>query len=317
MGAALLAAGPTAYAQEAPPQEARAQTVPILAVRFPIAPPQDPPPAQTAPPDAQAASGRPVPSVDPRRDDIRMMESVLTQALQKGAQDLARQLKVSEPNSAFVTSTGRARGFVLDGYGMFFDVDVPGMKQSVVWSAQMLELAQQRDRLRQFLAENPNDSRARLAGAQLRQIERMMVGVPATPLPPSSNPTVSESARGIAVAQNLADTVNTTAPALPAAAAPPPAVAPAPDLRDPNELYTDSVKNALIDAMLRYSAFLKIGDNEWLTVAASDSDGPQIPGQLDDASRIIIRVKGSDLSAFQAGKLSREEVLKRVQVKEF
>jgi len=73
------------------------------------------------------------------------------------------------------------------------------------------------------------------------------------------------------------------------------AVAPVPELRDPNELYTDSVKNALIDAMLRYSSFLKIGENEWLTVAASDSDGPQIPGQLDDASRIVIRVKGSDL----------------------
>ena len=285
VAAALVAAGSTAQAQEAPlPQAAAPQAVQ---------------------PASLSAAARPAPAVDPRRDDIRMMESVLTQALQKGAQDLARQLKVSEPNSAFVTSTGRARGFALDGYGMFFDVDVPGMKQSVVWSAQMLELAQQRDQLRQFLAQNPTHPARRLAEANLRQTERMMMGV-AAPVPiPSPAPQVAPP--GVASALTVAETTSV----------PPAAAAPVPDLRDPNELYTDSVKNALIDAMLRYSAFLKIGDNEWLTVAASDSDGLQIPGQLDDASRIVIRVKGSDLSAFQLGKLSREEVLKRVEVKEF
>jgi hypothetical protein len=108
------------------------------------------------------------------------------------------------------------------------------------------------------------------------------------------------------------------APAASAAAAlpaiPPP---PATEVRDPNELYTQSVKNALIDAMLKYSAFLKIADNEWLTVAASDSDGPQVPGQLDDASRIVIRVKGRDLAAFQSSRITREEVLKRVEVREY
>jgi hypothetical protein len=289
MAAALVAAAPAAHAQEAPlPQAAR-------------------PEAEQPAPRSAPAVARPAPSVDARRDDIRMMESVLTQALQKGAQDLARQLKVSEPNSAFVTSTGRARGFALDGYGMFFDVDVPGMRQSVVWSAQMLELAQQRDQLRQFLAQNPTHPARRLAEANLRQIlERMMMGVPSVPVP-NTSPAVQAPPAGVAVATTVAESS-----LVPAAAA-----APVPDLRDPNELYTDSVKNALIDAMLRYSAFLKIGENEWLTVAASDSDGPQIAGQLDDASRIVIRVKGSDLSAFQTGKLSREEVLKRVEVKEF
>jgi len=87
--------------------------------------------------------------------------------------------------------------------------------------------------------------------------------------------------------------------------------------RDPNELYTESVKNALIEAMLKYSAFLKVGDGEWLTVAASDSEGPSIPGQIDDTTRIVIRVKGADLTAFQSGKLTREEVLKKVEVREY
>ena len=35
-----------------------------------------------------------------------------------------------------------------------------------------------------------------------------------------------------------------------------------------------------------------------------------------DASTIVIRIKGSDLTAFHAGKLTREDVLKRVEVKE-
>jgi hypothetical protein len=287
MAAALVAAGSTAHAQDVPLQEMAA---PQAAKATPVNP-----------------SARPAPAVDRRRDDIRMMEKVLTTALEKGAQDLARQLKVSEPNSAFVTSTGRARGFALEGYGMFFDVDVPGMRQSVVWSAQMLELAQQRDQLREFLAQNPTHPARRVAEANLRQIERMMIGVPGPGPLPIPSPAPASPPRGIAVASDLAD----------ATSVPPAVTAPVPELRDPNELYTDSVKNALIDAMLRYSAFLKIADNEWLTVAASDSDGPQIPGQLDDASRIIIRVKGSDLSAFQAGKLTREEVMKRVDVKEF
>jgi hypothetical protein len=77
------------------------------------------------------------------------------------------------------------------------------------------------------------------------------------------------------------------------------------------------VKNALIDSMLKYSVYLKIADNEWLAVAASDSEGPPIPGQLDDATRIVMRIKGSDLAAFQSGRITREEVLKKVEVREY
>jgi hypothetical protein len=276
-------------------------------------------------PAAQPAATRPAP--DPRRDDIRVMETVLTKALQNGAEDLARKLKVSEPNSAFVTGTGRARGFVLDGFGIFFDVDVPGMKQSVVWSAQMIELAQQRENVRRFLERSrPDDPLRRVAEAQLRQIDRLMASPQGGIAVPSAlaNTQLAVADKGVAAAQSVSDSTTTTPPAaagLPASTPPaaPPAAAPPPatEFRDPNELYTDSVKNALIDAMLKYGPVLKIGDAEWLVVAASDSDGPQVPGQLDDTSRIIIRVKGSDLSAFQAGKLTREEVLKRVEVREF
>jgi hypothetical protein len=276
----------------------------------------------TAPAEPQPAAARPAAASTPesRRQDIKSMEVLLTQALQKGAQDLARALKVSAPNSAFVTGTGRARGFILEGHGIFFDVDVPGMRQSVVWSAQMLELEQQRQNIRRFLANSsPDDPRRKIAEANLRSIERSMGTAPGEIV--ISNPTTNTQlvpqdriAAAVAVAEG---TLPAGAAGSPAPAAPPPPPAPMPQLRDPNELYTESVKNALIDAMLRYSGFLKVGDTEWLTVAASDSDGPQAPGQVDEAVRILISIRGSDLTAFQSGKLTRDEVLKKVEVREF
>lgn len=245
------------------------------------------------------------------------MEVLLTEALQKGAQDLARQLKVSEPNSAFVTGTGRARGFILDGHGVFFDVDVPGMRQSVIWSAQMLELEQQRQGFLRFLAASaPDDPRRKMAEASLRLIERQM-GAGAGEIiitNPTQNTQMAAPPNRVvgAIAEQVSDG---TAMARGLAIEQP--VQRVQQLQDPNELYTDSVKNALIDAMLKYSGFLKVRDNEWLTVAASDSDGPQTPGQVEETSRILISIRGSDLAAFQSGRLTRDEVLKKVEVREF
>jgi len=277
--------------------------------------------------DQQAASAAPRQAPDSRRDDIRMMESVLTQALQKGAQDLARMLRVNQPNSAFVTGTGRARGFILEGYGVFFDVDVPGMRQSVVWSEQMVQLIQDKERALQDLARlRPDDPLRKVAEMQYRQIERLIAaaqgGQVLVPGPSPTAPTQLAAPPPGSVAAATVPVMNESImvampPTADAARAASTSMSASAIARDPNELYTESVKNALIEAMLRYSAFLKLGDGEWLTVAASDSEGPQIPGQLDDTSRIVIRVKGADLTAFQAGKLTREDVLKKVEVREY
>ena len=310
--AVLGACGSTLHAQQiaaAPPVASEAQAPD--AGQQPERQPPTPPPASKG--------------ADTRRDDIRMMESVLTQALQKGAQDLARLLRVNQPNSAFVTGTGRARGFVLEGYGMFFDVDVPGMRQSVVWSEQMVQLMQDRERALQDLARlRPDDPLRKVAEMQFRTIERLIAAAQGGQvlIPNPTAPAQQLAPSGVATAQNVNETIVTSATAPLATAdtsrvVAAPSVSPSAIARDPNELYTESVKNALIEAMLKYSAFLKVGDGEWLTVAASDSEGPSIPGQIDDTTRIVIRVKGADLTAFQSGKLTREEVLKKVEVREY
>ena len=229
----------------------------------------------------------------PGRAQVRMMESVLASAVRQGAESLARTMQVNDPGSLIVTSTARARGIVLEGYGIFFDVDVPMMKQSVVWSMQTFLREQQRTQLRQLIENSPDTPARRLAEQQLRLLDRN----PGSTLPMA--PPAADS--GIAVAATVNERVDETV---------------APALKDPNEQYTEAVKTALIDAMLDYGG-LQIGADEWLIVAARDSEGPITPGAVDDASTIVLRVKGSDLAAFRTKQISKEEARQKVEVREF
>jgi hypothetical protein len=243
-------------------------------------------------------------NMGPIRDQIRMMEANLTQAVRLGAQSVSRRLQAAEPGgSLFVTSDARARGFVLEGYGVFFDVDVPMMRQSVAWTMRMMLLAQQQRiaTLRALVASAPDTPEGRAAQIQLRELERQQA---------APSPVAQSAPPGAVTAATVNETVSTAASpvAVPSLSA---------DLSDPNALYTDAVKNALIDAMLNYSGPLNIGADEWLTVAARDSEGPLIPNALDETTTIVLRVKGSDLLAFRTDKLSREEARRKVEVREF
>jgi hypothetical protein len=228
----------------------------------------------------------------PRRTQVRMMENVLTSAVRQGAEGLARRMQVSEPGSLIVTGTARARGIVLDGYGVFFDVDVPMMKQSYLWSMQTLERERQRLELRQLVETSPDTPARRLAEQQLRLLDRNPGAT--LPLAPPA------AAGGIAVAATVNETESARV---------------LPEPRDPNEQYTEAVKTALVDAMLDYAG-LPIGPDEWLIVAARDSEGPITPGTLDDASTIVLKVRGSDLLAFRSNKLTRAEARQKVEVRE-
>jgi hypothetical protein len=290
--AALFLAGGTAAAQT--------QSTPPPAQSTPT-------PAQSAPPSPQSAPAPApsTPSAGTRRDDLKIMEVVLTNAVKSGADTLARQMQIQEPGSIIVTGTARARGFVLDGYGVFFIVDVPMMKQSVVWSTQVLLLQERRNFLRQYIANTPDGPGRRYAEQMLRSLDA----------PPGGPSQVAQQAGNAATTP--AQVAQQPPPGVAAAQTVPDTLAAAPELRDPNEMYTEAVKSALINAMLRYSGQLGIGPDEWLTVAAQDSEGPLTPGQLYDASTIVLRVKGSDVAAYLANKLTIQEVTKKVEVREF
>ena len=82
---------------------------------------------------------------------------------------------------------------------------------------------------------------------------------------------------------------------------------------DPDAFYVAAVRQYLLNAMLEQSKSLDLRPNEWLTVSARGDDGG--PSQLSQPSIMQLRVKGSDLLEYLAGRISKDEVIKRVQVK--
>lgn len=255
--------------------------------------PQPPPPApqvQTAAPQAPGAASPSQTVMESRRDAMRVMEGVLTASVKSGAAQLNRRIQAIQPSLMVLSGEARARGFIIEGYGVFFDVEIPEVNQSVVWSVKTLnrdrEMGTSLALLRQFVSGIADPGARQQADAALRDIEQQVGPVPA-----------SQTSGTIAAAST--DTAGIA------------------NIGDPNEEYTEAVKRALIDAMLDYSASMKLGPDEWLTVAASDSSGPLMPGQLYDTPTTVLRVKGSDLLAYQTGKISRNEMLKKVEVREF
>lgn len=209
-------------------------------------PPQNPP--ASPPPVSPQAVAAPAPAltageVRARRDAIGIMEGVFAKAVRQGADDVVRRIQSLQPGLTFLTGFAKARGFILEDYGVVFHVEIPGVRPSV--------------------------------SALLEQAERQR----------SALPRAERTGGGEAIF-------------------------------DPNEAYTDAVKNTLIDKMLTYSIGLDLKGDEWLTVVARDGDEPST-GALYESITMIIRVRGSDLAEFHAKRLTRDEVLKRVHVRGF
>lgn len=82
---------------------------------------------------------------------------------------------------------------------------------------------------------------------------------------------------------------------------------------DPDAFYVNAVREYLMNAMVDQSKSLDLRPTEWLTVSARGDDGG--PSELSQPSILMLRIKGSDLNDFLAGRLSRDEVLRRIEVK--
>jgi hypothetical protein len=239
------------------------------------------------------------------RFQILAMEGVLERAVQLGAQRVRAQVQAVAPDMLFITGAARARGFWLDGYGVFFDVDVPAMRRSLAWTFRVLE---QSDRglevtlaaLKRQLSAVEDPAVRRSLMESLQQLEsRVTTTAPPTSAGAGMRTVTSEPAEGTrAVAAR--DPERSAV------------------LEDPGAAYTTHVKDALINAMIEYSAPIPIQPNECLTIAARDQDGSRLqPGDPYEVSTILLRVKGSDLAAYRTGQIDRDEVQRRVEVKEY
>jgi len=238
------------------------------------------------------------------RYKVFVMEGVLERAAQNGAAVFTRQVRALSPEAMFLSGAAQVRGFRLDGYGIFFDVEVPALRPTVAWTLRAIvddngaSLAQLKAYIQKV--QDPRD-RAELE----RAIRNLELQVPGGRAATAESSTVSTQ------------TVSSGQPAAPRTAAPSPANPLL--LTDPALVFTREVKAALIDAMIENSGPLAIGPEEWLTIAARDSEAGNrlVPGDAYDLTTTVLRVKGSDLAAFRAGKLTLEETRKRVEVKEF
>lgn len=254
-----------------------------------------------APATAQQAPSR---AAAEQRYQIGQMERVLEGAVEHGVtitRDRVQALALV-PADMLVSDNAHARGFRLEGYGVFFDVVVPSFETTLTWSLRTLD---QNDlgldsALRTLQTHVKGEGDPNLEQA----LKRLELQVSPAVLARTSVPDVvgARTATGSAAAT----------------AAGQPSAVTDPILTDPNEAYRTEVLQALKDAMLAHSSSLGIGPNEWLTIAAKGNDDrPRLAPADSGSSTRMIRLRGSDLAEFLAGRITREEALKRIEVRVF
>jgi len=239
-----------------------------------------------------------------QRYQIGQMERVLEGAVEHGVTVTRDRLQAiaQVPAETLVSDNAHARGFRLDGYGVFFDVEVPSFFSTLTWSLRTLD---QND-LGLDSALRALQSHVKTTGdPNLEQaLKRVELQVNPAVLTRTTVPDVPD-------ARTLTGSVATIAPAR---------AAPSDDpiLQDPNEAYRAEVMQALKDAMLAHSSSLGIAPTEWLTIAAKGNDDrPRLAPADSDARTRMIRLLGSDLADFLAGRITRDEAMKRIEVRVF
>ena len=229
-----------------------------------------------AQPSSEVAAGRAESSQ--LRYQLRVMERVFEEAVEHSARNFASIMEEATPGAArFMGNTG-AHGFRLNGYGLFFDVQIPVLRRSLSWVFRHLnrgpsELGPALQSLRQHMRSFDNvDVRDSLEEA-LRSIESL-VGHPSPPPPP-------------------------------------------PDV-DPREVYAMEIRDALANAMLDYTDSLPLAANEWLTVATTSSGNrADSPTDLPRGLGLMLRVPGRVLIALRQGEMARSDALNRIEYSEF
>jgi hypothetical protein len=230
------------------------------------------------------------------RYQIGQMERLLEGAVEHGATLMRNRLRAVLPADMLLTENARARGFRLQGYGLFFDVEVPSLEGPLPWSFQTLDqndlgIQAALQTLRSYIQGSAaNDTNLQQA---MKRVELQVAPIGVMPMPAGS---VSRDG----------------------SAQQPPANGDLMTQAQANQAYRSTISNALIDAMLEHSRGLGIGASEWLTVAARGSENrPRLAPADPEGQTVLISVQGSDISAFLGGQLTRDEALKRIQVRVF
>ena len=196
-----------------------------------------------------------------RHEQISVLEGTLVGAVRVAATRLAKDVQARTPNANLFTGDARAKGFILDGYGVFVYVEIPAIDLTV--------------------------------SVMLDQIERDLQ---------------RRAERDTATSNNVANRVDTP-PSSPRETLR--------DVEDTGERYRAMVKKALAEAMLDHSKNLDLKPDEWLSVAARGNESALLPGEVLQLTTVVLRVKGSVLADYLAGKLTKDQALEKVEVRQF
>ena len=207
-----------------------------------------------------------------RQEKISIMEGTLTSSVDVASKRVAKGVKSIDSTAALFAGQARAKGFTLEGHGVFFYVEVPTLDLTVMMTVQQFERERERTQQR---AEAPQP------GGEAQPVNNLRLDAPG-PLPPL--PTAVETLANLAAE---------------------------------GQKWRAAVRLALIDAMLDNSKNLELKPDEWLTIAARGSEAELMPNEILNLTTTELRVKGSDLADFLAGRLTKEEARLKVEVREF
>ena len=247
-------------------------------------------------------------TVRDQRYQIGVMESVLEQAVEHGADKTRERMQaLLAPADMLLATSARVRGFRQEGYGVFFDVEVPTLDTSLPLSFRMLDQSGLGldSALQAFRSVAQKSGDVNLEQA-LRRIELQLGPVTTTPVAQATG-----GARPVTGSAAVAVGDTRPAPANPITSV-------EAYLTEVHKALRAEVRDALIDAMLEHSRGLDIAPGEWLHIAAKRSeDRPRLAPIDTDADTMHIRVRGADLTEFLGGKITRDEAIRRMDVKVF
>jgi hypothetical protein len=244
------------------------------------------------------------------RYKINQVERALEGAVEHGATLVREKVQAALRAQSSVPDNmenAHVRGFRLDGYGVFFDIEVPALQGTFMMVLRQLDqndlgLNSAINLVKSYVDQQGNTDLQQA----LRRIELQV----------APNVATASTAAAPPDARKLAGTPAAVAESMTTPTDTPPAADPV--LADPEEAYRSEVKNQIMDAMLDYSGPLSIGANEWLTIAARRRDERPLLAPADtDARTVIFRINGTDLAQFRGGQLPKADALKRIEVRVF
>ena len=227
-----------------------------------------------------------------RLQQVRLMERALEDAVTRGVRIVEQQLP-PVPGVLYFAGPVRVRGFELEDYGVFFDVEHPVVRRSIIWSMHTLQLNggmpaifQDLRRRLQTMPEGPGQ----LAFEQI--LSEMEADLQRTAPLTLGGP-------GAARVSSPED-ADTRRPDRPVTI-------------DPLEEYLTALRGELTGALISYGPALGVAESHWVSVGARDGRG-QIDQRVGSPSQTLkLRIRGRDLAAFRAGRLSVDDLRRLVE----